>query len=335
MKHEYVYKDKTFSKREIESPEKLADGFVRIKPIEVGVCGSDLYSMEILPDGEELRPGHEWIGEVIESKSDTFKIGDRVTSPVSFGCNRCEACLDGRPNNCLNNTSLGGKEIGAIRTELVLKSEQLINLMELQGKGDVLIEVAAVADQAFLHMNNLGLTTEKSLLIFGAGPVGLFCALKAQEENIDYRLIEIDKHRIQIAKKLGLKVESTGLALLSDDYSMNFEYIIDCAGDGNSKSGFWKYLLHFSKVSAKILIVGKYINTQQFNSVLYANRDLTIKWMRGLPGSIIKDAITYWKDIIPEIYQVMISHEFDLEDLDKAFELAMRREKTCKVVIKI
>lgn len=337
MKLEWVYKNGHFDKRDLEHVKTLSEGMVRIRPTEVGICGSDLYSMEVLPSDKELRPGHEWIGVVEESFSDKFKAGDIVTSPVSFGCQNCKSCLDGKPNNCLNNTALGGQEIGAIRNELVLKDEDLISLEGLDQQGLVLIEVAAVAEQAFIHMNDMGLEKEEDskILIFGGGPVGLFCALKAKKQNLDYTLIEIDKNRIEVAKKLGLNVIATGAALLDERYSMSFDFIFDCSGDGNGRSGFWKYLLHFSNVSAKLLVVGKYINQQSFNSVLYTNRDITIKWMRGLPKSVILKAKEEWSKDLKEIGSHMITQEYSVKDINVAFDKALKRDGTCKVVIKI
>ncbi|EQC51955.1 alcohol dehydrogenase catalytic domain-containing protein [Bacteriovorax sp. DB6_IX] len=337
MKYELVYKNGKFDKIEIESPDVLTEGAVRIRPTEVGICGSDLYSIEILPGTESLRPGHEWIGVVEESNSSSYQKGDIVTSPVSFGCQKCRSCYDGKPNNCLNNQSLGGKEIGALRNEIILQDQYLINLSHLNQEGLVLIEVAAVAEQAFLHMADLGLRAGKKdrVMIFGAGPVGLFCALKAKKEGLNYILVELDKKRIEIAKELGLNIIATGAALLKDDYHMSFDYIIDCSGDGNKKSGFWKYFLHFASVSSKLLVVGKYINEQKINSVLFTNRDVTIKWMRGLPKSVIEKAVVNWKEDLPDIGKSMITHEFSSVDVDKAFDIALRRENTGKVVVKI
>lgn len=337
MKHEFVYENGQFHKRDLKDSEDLKDGLVRIRPTEVGICGSDLYSMEVLPEGEQLRPGHEWIGVVEESKSSEFKPGDLVTSPVSFGCQSCESCIDGRPNNCLNNTALGGKEIGAIRSELVLKGEDLINLVGLEKKGLVLVEVAAVAEQAFSHMKTMGLSSDdpKNVLIFGGGPVGIFCALKAKKLGLNYTLIEVDKHRIEIAKKLSLNVTSIGVTLIDSKYSVAFDYIFDCSGDGNGKSGFWKYFLYFANVSAKLVVVGKYIKEQNFNSVLFANRDVSIKWMRGLPRSVILKAKENWKDDLSKIGELMITHEFGTDRIDEAFNIAMKRENSCKVVVKI
>lgn len=332
---EYIYKNGTFYKSDFDDNLKLSEGEVLVSTKCIGICGSDLYSMEIVKENDELRLGHEWVGEVVESRSAKFLAGDMVTSPAILGCGECKYCLSNRENNCLKATVIGGKEIGAMRKYLKISQKNLIKIENMDLHSSVLVEVAAVADQAFNQIVSLGLTKESELLIFGCGPIGVFCALKAKEMNLNYKVVEINPYRVEIAKKLNLNIESTGLALMNEQNYMNFDYIIDCSGDGNKQSGFWKYFLHFSCVGVKALIVGKYINSPIINSSLMANRDALIKWMRGLPVEVLKASKNIWKDILSENKELLISHTYQIEDINEAFKIAMGREKTMKVILEM
>ena len=59
---EWIFKNKRFHMETIDIPDKLKTGDVLIKPSLVGICGSDLFAMELVQDTKTLRLGHEWVG---------------------------------------------------------------------------------------------------------------------------------------------------------------------------------------------------------------------------------------------------------------------------------
>lgn len=65
---------------DLVNSEKLANNFVRIQVVSVGLCRTDLFVANgIIPVSQEIVLGHEFSGQVIESKSELFKVGDRVS----------------------------------------------------------------------------------------------------------------------------------------------------------------------------------------------------------------------------------------------------------------
>ena len=77
---------------------------VLVRPVEVGVCGTDREISEgwfgIAPAGEErLILGHELLGRV-ERDGHGFARGDLVTATVRRSCGHCHACADGAPDAC-------------------------------------------------------------------------------------------------------------------------------------------------------------------------------------------------------------------------------------------
>jgi len=78
---------------------------VLIKVQACGVCRTDLHVIEgDLPQPKlPLIPGHEIVGEVVETGSqvDAFRPGDRVGVPwLGFTCGQCAYCKSGRENLC-------------------------------------------------------------------------------------------------------------------------------------------------------------------------------------------------------------------------------------------
>ena len=83
---------------EVPIPEP-GPGQVRIKVIQVGVCGTDLH----IHNGEfmtayPLTPGHEVVGTIdaVGAGASRFRIGEQVTVNPNVYCGRCDYCLDGR-----------------------------------------------------------------------------------------------------------------------------------------------------------------------------------------------------------------------------------------------
>ena len=76
-----------------------------------GVCTTDLhlYTGTLTVD-YPIVPGHESAGEVttVGEDVDDFHVGDRVAINPSIPCHECRACKAGRENLCRNLTSIGG-----------------------------------------------------------------------------------------------------------------------------------------------------------------------------------------------------------------------------------
>lgn len=89
----------------LEVPE-VRPGQIRIKIDACGVCHTDLHTVEgdldlpVLP----ITPGHQVVGRIDELGAEVseWNIGDRVGVPWLYrACNKCEYCLRGEENLCL------------------------------------------------------------------------------------------------------------------------------------------------------------------------------------------------------------------------------------------
>jgi len=78
----------------------VADGEILIKTAYASICGSDLHSVYLSPPPESVpagHPGHESVGEVVESRCPGFEPGDRVLT-VPFAIDgRCLAEFQALP----------------------------------------------------------------------------------------------------------------------------------------------------------------------------------------------------------------------------------------------
>jgi (R,R)-butanediol dehydrogenase/meso-butanediol dehydrogenase/diacetyl reductase len=137
-----------------------------------GICGSDIFAA-----GSPVEPGfvlgHEVCGEIVAVGAgvDRRRIGERVAVLPIIGCGACAGCLAGAPARCPTYRALGVTTSGGF-AELVLAGDrESFRLPDHLGDAaGALVEPLAIA----LHtINRARLTGLETVLVLGAGPIGL------------------------------------------------------------------------------------------------------------------------------------------------------------------
>src|SRR5262252_7674267 len=94
-------------------------GFARIRMLCAGICNTDL-ELQRGYYGFAGTPGHEFVGEVVESDDVSLK-GHRVVGEINLICGSCEWCKRSLGRHCPHRTVLGiVKHPGAFREFLTL-----------------------------------------------------------------------------------------------------------------------------------------------------------------------------------------------------------------------
>jgi threonine dehydrogenase-like Zn-dependent dehydrogenase len=173
-------------------------GWIRVQPAFVGICGSDLHLLEATPPDDEIRfsaplligpngrvIGHEGIARVtcVSPEVEGFDVGDWVVPASVHHCGQCPACEGGHPNQCATATLLGAEVDGLFADQADLDSRLLTNVTGYVRDTADLIALAALepSSTALQACEAAGLSHESRLVIFGAGPIGAFCAMIAKE----------------------------------------------------------------------------------------------------------------------------------------------------------
>jgi glucose 1-dehydrogenase len=199
-----------------DPPEE--DGPVLVETLAVGVCGTDL---EIIngeygtgPAGEgRLIIGHESLGQVVDAASGTgFGAGDLVVGivrrpdPVP-----CPACAAGDWDMCLNGeyTERGIKGMHGYASERYrIQPEFLVPVDRALGLLGVLLEPTTVVAKAWDHIEKIGHRSAwapETVLVTGAGPIGLLAALLSVQRGYDTRVVDLvtEGRKPEMVRKLG------------------------------------------------------------------------------------------------------------------------------------
>jgi glucose 1-dehydrogenase len=197
---------------DIPSPPQ-SDGAVLVRTLALGICGTD---REIVsgdygwaPPGQpRLVIGHESLGRVEEAPSGSgFARGDLVVGivrrpdPVP-----CPACAVGEWDMCRNGryTERGIKERNGFGSDYFrIEPEFLVKLDASLGAEGVLLEPTSIVAKAWDHTERIGHRARsfspKTLLVTGAGPVGLLAALIGAQRGLDVHVLD---NRDSLEKRL-------------------------------------------------------------------------------------------------------------------------------------
>jgi len=173
---------------------------VRVRILEVGVCGTDkeicAFEYGTPPSGSEhLVIGHESLGEVVEAGPAVTKVrpGDLVVVMVRRPCDRpeCVPCRAGRADFCSTGEFVERGINGAhgFMTEYVVDDERwLVPVPRSLRDVAVLVEPLTIAEKALLQVAQIQARLPWSCetrtrgwchaaVVLGAGPVGLLGAM--------------------------------------------------------------------------------------------------------------------------------------------------------------
>ena len=161
---------------------------VRVRIHNGGICGSDLHYYHHGGFGtvrvrEPIVLGHEMAGivETIGAGVTSVKVGDRVAVNPSLPCQTCKYCLEGAQQHCLdmrfNGSAMRMPHVqGGFRELLVCDEAQAI-------PAAMPLERAAFAEplSVCLHaIRQAGPLLGRRVLVTGAGPIGVLCAMVAR-----------------------------------------------------------------------------------------------------------------------------------------------------------
>ena len=225
--------------------ERSTDVLVRIT--STNICGSDLH----MYDGRtDMKPGrilgHENLGEVIEigEAVDRVKVGDRVCLPFNVACGFCENCEHGLTGFCLTvNPGFAGGAYGFAgmgpyeggQAEYLRVPYGDFNCLVLppgsEEKENDYVMLADIFPTGYHATELAGVLPGETVVIYGAGPVGLMAAYSAKLKGAS-KIMVVDTHpdRLALAEKIG--------AIAIDDTEKNgVEQILQHTGGKGADRG--------------------------------------------------------------------------------------------------
>jgi threonine dehydrogenase-like Zn-dependent dehydrogenase len=224
-------------------PPPASDGAILLRTLALGVCGTD---REIIageygaaPPGEKrLVLGHESLGRVEEAPAQSgFAPDDLVVGvvrrpdPVP-----CPSCAAGEWDMCRNGLYVerGIKERNGFGAELFrIEPDFAIKLDPDLGILGVLVEPTSIVAKAWDHTERIGARSRawhpRTLLVTGAGPVGLLAAMMGAQRGLEVHVLDhsTDGPKPALVRGLGATYHANGIAGLD---GFEPDVIMECTG---------------------------------------------------------------------------------------------------------
>jgi threonine dehydrogenase-like Zn-dependent dehydrogenase len=212
-----------------------SDGEVLLRPLEVGVCGTDreiAHGLFGVPaSGTRLVLGHEVLAEVVRDGGG-FSAGDLVTATVRRSCGHCLACDEGAPDSCWTGDyrERGITRLNGFACERVGEdADQLIPVPRALGRLGVLAEPTSICERALRHARTIGGREPWELrraLVLGAGAIGTITTFLLRLQGVETWVASLEPEA-PLVEAAGARYANVG-----DVGELGaFDLVVECAGN--------------------------------------------------------------------------------------------------------
>jgi 2-desacetyl-2-hydroxyethyl bacteriochlorophyllide A dehydrogenase len=304
--------------QEVARPE-ISDDEMLVKVARCGICGTDIHASR---KGPFMAPpntifGHEFSGEIVEVGKNikAFSVGDRVTSLPFIG-----------------DKTIGLGQITGAYSEFVKVGEALVVALPdgIDDQQGALVEPLAVG----LHSVKMaGSIAEKDVLIIGAGPIGLTCAIWCRFFGARNVVIsEMSPARLDMAKEFGF----TDFVNPKEDVSAQFMAIAGAAPEVQFECvgavGLMQECIARAPKRGLIMGIGVCDNPDTIVPLMAFGKELRIQWAVGYDKEDFEFSIEMMQanriDATP-----MVTNVVSLAEVPAIFEELRNPTNQCKVII--
>ncbi len=327
---------------------------VLIKVLSCGICAGDLKSFHgssmiwgggIFPKWQQapVIPGHEFFGQVVAigdvaARKNNLKIDDYAVAEQIVPCGECKYCKEGKRWLCtvgnihghIKNVAEGGmaEYMKFSALDIIHKVPQGIS-----PRIGAMIEPLSCA----VHTVELAdIQLSDVVVVAGLGPIGL-CKLQVAKMKHPSMLIGIDliDKRLDLAKALGadlvLNPRTTNIIEVIDELTEGYgcdKYIHSSGSPEGVVQG-----LQILKKGGTFVEFSVFMDDTSVNwSIIGDRKELKIlgAHISGSKGYQIAIDMLHKGSVDTER---IVTHEYKLEDFEKAFSVAENHEEAIKVIL--
>jgi len=281
------------SVQDIREP-KVADREILLKVRMVGLCGTDLNSfrgMNPLVSFPRI-PGHEVCAAVVQGDAINATLGaggDVAVCPYK-SCDRCTACLRGRPNACRFNETLGVQRDGALTEFIVMPREKLFSA-ELTAKELCLAEPLAVAFHAVARGK---VTANDTVAIFGCGGVGLGIVAAASFRGARTICVDVSDEKLELAHLAGgtHTINSAHEPLHDRLWQITQGHGPDVVIEAVGSPATFRAAVEEVSFSGRVVYLGYAKEPVSYETKLFVQKELDVMGSRNAKPEDFRDAMT-------------------------------------------
>jgi threonine dehydrogenase-like Zn-dependent dehydrogenase len=286
---------------------------VRVRMTYAAVCGTDVHLVTADPetgyvmsstaaniDASGRVLGHEGIGVVAAAGTavDHLGVGDVVAFASIVACGQCKPCLRGWPNQCLTSALIGTQLDGLFGTVVDVPATLAYSVTHAVKTDDDLRALACIepAANAAVACTTAEVGPDDSVVVFGAGPLGLYCAMMARLVHGARRVVVVEPReaRRRLAEPWCDATFGVDEFFATDD---TVDVVIEASGAMSSVTR----VLRRMEPSGRVTVLGRSGEPLVIDDVDHMiSAAITIRGCRGHLGGAIEHVIRAYADgILP------------------------------------
>ena len=323
--------------RDVPMPH-VGEGEALLRVLYVGICGADVASYTgNQPFTTYPRiPGHEFSAEIIEIPENDkgVKKGDIVTCNPYFNCGKCYSCERGHVNCCTDNRTMGVQRDGAFCEYISMPVERIYPGMGLTAQELALIEPFSISRHA---ISRAAIHQTDSVLIVGAGPIGLFALLAAKQFAGKIAVADVLNNRLDLAMSYGadgvVNTATDDIAKFTEEFTdgRGFDVCIEACGRPET----FLMCIDEAAYAANIILIGNGKRETTFLHSIILKKELNIFGSRNAMKQDFLDNIELAASGKVDVMK-MVSGVYEMDKAAEAFDaLAHNKGDLAKLLIRI
>jgi L-iditol 2-dehydrogenase len=312
---------------------------IRVKA--AGLCGTDVHMWEgTNREGTfPFIPGHEWSGEVMEVGKDVKMVsrGDRVVAEVPIPCRICDNCKDGMEPNMCPDFELYGfswENPGGMAEYTLAREERLFRIPDNVSYEEAsLVEPVSVAYHGVWGSGG-GVAPHDRVVVFGAGPIGLFAMLSCRASGAPVIVVEPQLFRRRMALDLGADVTLDPMdgnlveQVLDHTGGRGATMVLECSGSNGALAAS----LDVIGKQGRVVLIGQSAGRKipiEIGKAIFGRT--TVVGSSGSPYYFPK-TLTFMSRWLVDLMPV-VTHRFPLSEILHAFELGKCGADCAKILV--
>ncbi len=275
--------------------------------------------------------GHEAAGEVVAiAQPGRLKVGDRVVAMPLYGCGCCNLCVSGDYIHCEDvlqgNAFPPGGPGHPTYAQYIVKPDWLLPKIPDGAPYDHAALACCGLGASFGAMQLLGVNAFTTLLITGAGPVGLGAVVNACFRGARVIVVESVPYRADLARKLGAEAvldpaDPATPARIRELTGIGVDCALDCSGTVAAQ----RLCIDATRRKGRVAFVGEChddLKLQISPDMIRKGLTLMGSWHYNLAdfGKLMQVIQT------SPLIDHLITHRFPLSDIQAAFECSISRQ---------
>ncbi|WP_159881785.1 zinc-binding alcohol dehydrogenase family protein [Paenibacillus puerhi] len=325
----------------VELPEPVlapgsAEAIVSIR--RIGICGTDLHAYRgnqpfftyprVL--GHELSGIVEQVGDQVRG----LRPGDQVAVIPYLECGACIACRNGKTNCCTNMQVLGVHTDGGMRERIAVPADHLLVTDGLTLDQAAILEPLSIGAHA---VRRSGLRQGETVLVIGAGPIGLGVMLLAKRAGARVIAMDIHDERLDFCGRWA-RTDHTMNGLHSPVEQLEAltggelpTVVFDATGNARSMTTAFSYAAH----GGRLVYVGLVKADITFSDPDFHKRELTLLGSRNATREDFEQVMAAFREGLVDA-EAFITHRAPFDEVIERFEDWLKPEsKVIKAVVEL